>query len=232
MIRAAALLLVAAVLPGCAQSSSPPLPAPGLAAPSAAPAVPAAGRSVGAPTWTPGDRWTYVWTSGNDQGRKTVEIREIKEINGVRYYVVRNAGADHYWTTDLHWAGSVRDAKVEARMVPPEPWYQWPLQAGQQWQHRGEYEQAGGKQRADDAFAVAGPENVEVPAGSFEAFKITRTGSSGDSDQYWYVPQVRSYVRWIGRRGTVQFEEKLSEYRVAGMPPAPTEAPVTPSTLR
>jgi hypothetical protein len=155
-----------------------------------------------------------VWTSGQERGTRTIEVREVKAVNGVQYYVVRNTEAevDQYWTMDLRWAASVRESKVEARMVPPEPWFTWPLRVGQQWQHRGEYEQVGGKQRAEDSFVVVASERVEVPAGAFEALKITRTGAGGDSDQYWYVPEVRSYVRWIGRRGSVEFEERLSEY--------------------
>jgi hypothetical protein len=195
-------------------------------------ASPAPARAAVAPTWHPGDRWTYQWTSGKDQGSKTVEVREVKDLNGIRYYVVRNAEADHYWTLDLHWAGSVRDSKVEARMIPPEPWYTWPLQVGQQWQHRGEYEQAGGKQPAEDVFVVVGAESVEVPAGTFQGFKIKRTGRAGDTDEYWYVPEVRSYVRWIGRRGSVQFEERLSEYRVAGVLAPSAEPPRSPSSPR
>jgi hypothetical protein len=223
--KALALFIVPAMA-GCSISGSPPSSPP-------VPVVsPAPVRTAAAPTWQPGDRWTYLWTSGNDRGSKTVEVREVKDLNGIRYYVVRNADADHYWTLDLHWAGSVRDSKVEARMVPPEPWFTWPLQVGQQWQHRGEYEQAGGKQRAEDAFVVVGTEAVEVPAGTFLGFKITRTGNGGDSDQYWYVPEVRYYVRWIGRRGNVQFEERLSEYRVAGALPGSTEPPRSPSSPR
>jgi hypothetical protein len=245
MIRLLTLLTLAFIAPmiaGCSSSGSgsaaPPAPvvsaaparttaAPPAAVVSAVPLHPAV-----APTWQPGDRWTYLWTSGKEQGSKTVEVREVKDVNGVRYYVVRNAEADHYWTLQLHWAGSVRDSKVEARMVPPEPWFTWPLQIGQQWQHRGEYEQAGAKKPAQDVFVVVGTETVAVPAGTFQGFKITRTGQGGDTDEYWYVPEVRSYVRWIGRRGSVQFEELLSEYRVAGAVSPSTEPPRPPSSLR
>jgi hypothetical protein len=163
------LAFLSFVIGGCSaqrfDAASPPL------------ASPAPVRSVVAPTWHPGDRWTYMWTRGNDRGSNTLEVREVREIAGVRYYVVRNADVDHYWTVDLHWVGTVRDSKPEARMVPPEPWFKWPLQIGQQWRHRGQYEQADGKGRAaDDTFTVVASETVEVPAGTFQGFKITRTG--------------------------------------------------------
>jgi hypothetical protein len=211
--RRVALALAVAALGGCSLfRGTPDAPPGGVAAPSSAPRIRAEVTPL--PVWRPGDRWAYVWTSGTEQGSKTIEVREVKAVNGVRYYVVRNtqAEADQYWTMDLHWAASVREAKVQARMVPPEPWFMWPLRVGQQWQHRGNFEQVGSTQRADDAFAVVGAETVDVPAGTFEALKVTRTGTGGDSDQYWYAPEVRSYVRWIGRRGSVDFEERLSEY--------------------
>src|SRR5262245_9520262 len=232
--------LAISTLSGCGVSTTQP--APTTAAPASTLAPPAASpgpaQPVTPPTWKPGDRWTYAWTSGTERGQKTVEVREIRELNGVRYYVVRNAEADHYWTLDLHWVGSVRNAKAEARMDPPEPWYRWPLEIGRQWEHRGEFAQADGKRRAvEDVFVVLGTEAIQVPAGTFQGVRITRTGRAGDTDEYWYVPEVRSYVRWIGRRfdaqGNVQeFEERLSEFRAAGTSPPSREPLRAPSGLR
>jgi hypothetical protein len=173
--------------------------------------------------WRRGDRWTYGWTSGTLKGTKTIEVIDVRNVNGVQYYIVKNAEADHYWTLDLHWAASVRDARVEARMVPPEPWFVWPLEAGRGWRHRGVYEQADGKVEADHAFVVVGPDTIEVPAGKFSALKITRGQGASDSDEYWYAPQIRSYVKWIGRRGKVEFEESLLSHE-----PAPATSPATP----
>jgi len=241
--RLVGLVFVISMLTACSLSSSqPPTPTASTSGPSVASSPSAAKsrstRAATAPTWAPGDRWTYAWTSGKDGGRKTVEVREIRELNGALYYVVRNAGADHYWTRDIHWVGTVRDSKPETRMDPPEPWFSWPLEPGRQWQHRGEFAQADGKRSvAEDVFVVVGTEAVEVPAGTFQAFRITRTGRGGDTDEYWYVPEVRSYARWIGRRldgqgNVIQFEERLAEYRAAPTLPPPGEPPRVPSSLR
>ena len=48
---------------------------------------------------------------------------------------------------------------------------------------------------------VVAAEAVAVPAGRFNAWKIVRETERRDSDQYWYAPDVRFYVKWIGRRG-------------------------------
>ncbi len=183
------------------------------------------------PEWRPGDRWVYDWTSGTNTGTKTVEVLEIKEINRVRYYVVLAGDVEHfeqYFTLDFRWSAISRDSRVEARMIPPQPWFIWPLEVGSRWVHRGVYEGLDGNKQYNDTFAVVASETVEVPAGRFPALKVVREASSRDSDQYWFAPEVRWYVRWIGRRGEVQFEERLREYHVAPRlipEPAPVEPP-------
>lgn len=184
-------------------------------------------RAQTPPVWVPGDRWVYRWTSGAERSTRTVEMLEVKELNGVRYFVVRNADAHHYWTSDLHWAGTVRATKVEARMVPPAPWFVWPLEIGRRWTHHGTYEDSTGKREATEVFVVEAVEPIEVPAGRFTAVKIVREGTEEQADQYWYVPEVRSYVRWSGRRGNFEFDEQLIEYRPA--PRAGLEAPGSPA---
>jgi hypothetical protein len=167
------------------------------------------------PEWRPGDRWIYEWTSGSDAGTKTAEVAEIREVNELPYYVIKIGGTDHFYTRDLHWAGAARDSRVEARMTPPQPWFLWPLEVGRRWEHRGLYEQPGTRHEQANTFAVVAVERVEVPAGQFAAVKIVREGTGADTDQYWFVPEIRWYIKWIGRRGDVQFEERLREYHAA-----------------
>ena len=204
----AVLLAVA----GCAAGSAPPTPAQGAST------RPASAAPIVAPAWQAGDRWVYDWTSGKESGTKTVEVVDLRTVNNVRYYVVRLGDAEHYYTDALHWAAAIRDGKVEARMVPPQPWFAWPLAAGMRWTHRGRFEQQAGVTTFDDRFAVIGAEPVEVPAGRYEAIKLVRETDRRDGDEYWYAPQVRWYVRWLGRRGDSQFEERLREYRPAPRP--------------
>jgi hypothetical protein len=85
-----------------------------------------------------------------------------------------------------------------------------------------------GKVQHNDSFAVIAAETVEVPAGRFRALKVVRETDRRDSDLYWYAPEVRWYVKWIGRRRDTQFEEQLREYRMAPRL-IPESAPGTPS---
>jgi hypothetical protein len=166
----------------------------------------------GPPEWKAGDRWVFQWTSGAESGTKTVEIADVRDVNGVPYYVVRLGDMDHYYTRELHWAAAIRESKVEARIVPPQPWFAWPLEVGRRWSHQGSFEDRNGRVAYNDRFAVVAQETVEVPAGRFDTLKVVRETDRRDSDEYWYAAPVRWHVRWKGRRGDVEFEERLQSY--------------------
>jgi hypothetical protein len=164
------------------------------------------------PTWNVGDRWTFEWRSGGQAGTRDVEVVRATDIRAVRYYVVRIGDLDFYLTPDLHWAASARDSVVESRVVPPRRWFAWPLVVGTEWEHRSLYEAATLKTPQVDRFSVVKAEPVEVPAGRFDALKVVRREDGPDFDEYWYAPEARWYVRWVGRRGAVEFEERLTRF--------------------
>jgi hypothetical protein len=213
--RSRSILCVAAVvlaLGGCAAGASPPTPA------GTTPSRPPSTQPVVAPAWQVGDRWVYEWSSGKETGTNTAEVIGTRDIGNAKYYVVRVGDAEHYYTEALHWASLVRDGRVEARMVPPQPWFEWPLVPGARWSGQSRFEQRDGAATYVDRFSVIGSETVEVPAGRYEAVKLTRETDRRDGDEYWYAPRVRWYVRWVGRRGDVQYEERLREYHPAARP--------------
>src|SRR5438034_1323572 len=133
-------------------------------APPAPPAATAAMSEATVPEWRVGDRWVYEWTSGQDRGTRTLEVRESTAVNGVEYYVVEiGPASQQYYTKNLHFAAAVQASRVLARMVPPQPWFVWPLKAAAQWSYQGVYEERGSSKRQSDAFGVVGIELVTVP---------------------------------------------------------------------
>lgn len=202
---------------GCVTPAAPTTPPPTTLASTAA--------IISAPEWRPGDRWVYGWTSGSDTGTKTVEVVGIREINKVTFYLVQVGDLEHFYTRDLQWAGTMRDQKIESRMSPPQPWFAWPLEGGRRWTHHATYEDANGRSEVTDRFSVVATEMVDVPAGRFNAVKVVRETDRRDVDEYWFAPEVRFYVKWVGRRGDVRFEEQLRDYRQA-----PRLIPERPST--
>jgi hypothetical protein len=197
---------------GCAAGSAPP------GRDAEAPPLPAIAGSLAAPTWVAGDLWVYEWSSGKESGTKTVEVLGLREAGGARYYVVRVGDAEHYYTEGLHWAAAVREGKVEARMAPAQPWFQWPLAPGARWSGQSRFEHREAVVTHHDRFTVVGPESLDVPAGRYQAMKVTRETDKRDRDEYWYAPDVRWYVRWVGRRADTEFDERLREYRAAPRP--------------
>jgi hypothetical protein len=167
---------------------------------------------VARPEWRVGDRWVHSWTAGTDNGAKTSEVVELREVGGVQYYVLRVGTVDHYYTLDLHWAAGVVESKVAARATPPQPRFNWPLEVGKRWDYQGVFEEKDRKDRMRETYRVVGVEQVAVPAGTFRAFKLVREVDGSIVDQYWYAPDVRWYVKWLGRRGSDEFQEVLQEY--------------------
>lgn len=165
------------------------------------------------PEWRPGDRWVYRWRSAEQSGDRIVEVVEIRSMGGVRYYVARSDNVHEYWTPELHWAALVRDTKVEARMLPPEPWFVWPLEVGRRWTHSGVFEDREGRRESTHQFQVEAAETVEVPAGRFDTLRVVRETTTLHFDRYWYAPEVGSYVKWTGRRGHTEFAVELMEFR-------------------
>jgi hypothetical protein len=208
-----------------------------VSAPTATAPRPAAATAAGPPEWRPGDQWTFRWSVGNQGGTRTAEVVEVRTLGAQTYYVLRIGDVDHLYTPDLHVAATLKNETVQSRLVPPTPLFTWPLAAGRRWEHRGTYEEPGGKREVADSFTVIGSEMVETPAGRFNAIRVARTGSSGDSDEYWYAPEVHFYVKWLGRRGEAQVEEQLVSYRLVGgggtpsgsTPPSGPGAPPAPS---
>lgn len=177
--------------------------------------------SRAAPDWRPGDRWLYGLLIGTEHGTKThgtktVEVVEIRDINGALFYIVRVGEVEHhFYTAQLEWAGHARAQKVESRMSPPLPWFTWPLEPGRQWTYRGTLQEPSRAVERTDSFIVLGSEVVEVPAGRFNTLKVVHESDRGDRNEYWYAPDVRSYIKWVGRRGTSRTEEQLREYQAA-----------------
>jgi hypothetical protein len=195
-------------MPGGAPSQAPPTPAVTRA--------PAEDPVASVPEWRKGDRWVYDWTSGTERGTRTVEVAGLQTVNTIDFYVVDvGPTSQQYYTKDLHFAASVQASRVLARMVPPQPWFVWPLKIGARWDYRGVYEEQKTSRPENDSFVVAGIEQVTVPLGTFRAYKLVRQTDRSDGDQYWYAPEARWYVRWTGRRGDMDFEEVLKMYQPA-----------------
>ena len=225
-VAALALLASALSIAACRGGQSaqvrpiPPEPPPPVAAPrSTAIPSPTPLKTVAAaqkpPAWRLGDRWIYGIIVGAEQGTKTVEVIEVHDTSSVPFYVLRIDGLEHFYTAQMQWVGHARDRKMETRINPPLPWFNWPLEPGRRWTYRGTLRDATGSLQREDTFVVLGVELVDVPAGRFDTIKVLHEGDQGDRDEYWFAPEARSYVKWIWQRGAARSEQQLREVHFA-----------------
>ena len=193
--------------------------------------------SITRPEWRAGDQWIYAWTAGESKGTKISQVLGSREVRGAQYLVLRIEPVNAYFTLDLHWAWatSIAESRVTSRAIPPLPWFNWPLEVGKRWEYQGVLESQESKDRVRDSYKVMGMEDVQVPAGTFRAVRIVREVNASVVDQYWYAPDVRWYVKWLGRRGKDEFQEVLQEYRPAPQASVPAPAvdrPASPGESR
>jgi hypothetical protein len=176
------------------------------------------GFSIPCPVWTKGDSWTFL-RSKDVQALESLTAKTAWVVEGVEgyWYRVRIDNATVYLTREL----AVRStADSEGRLThennPPLQWYEWPLKLGQQWAQRVNWSKPGSSGSIKQSFRTSKAlERVMVPAGEFHAIKIMRD-AGGSSDEYWYSPEVKNFVKWIKRGQDGTRIMALSEYKLAG----------------
>jgi hypothetical protein len=168
------------------------------------------------PTWAPGDSWTY--RGRRPSGPYTITRKVLREglFQDQPAYEIE-AGSAHYWyTRELGYLARTTGDRTTRLATPPEDW-QWPLQVGKTWSATVTWTERGEKEEEfvlTSVWAVESYEDVKTPAGTFKAFKVSRREiESGASEEFWYSPDVKG---WVKIRGTKtadgDFEEELTAF--------------------
>ena len=162
-------------------------------------ATPASRADV--PVWKAGDEWQYRWQSPRGSGTYVLAVSREESLDGVAYYVVA-AGTtreSYYRTSDFAYFMDKVNGQVELRHTPPSaylPWPPWPDE-----RIEGTYTSERPLDRRTDQVAVrcesGAPEAVSVPAGTFDAVKITGRNSLTGSVtvERWASVAVKNLVR-------------------------------------
>ena len=170
------------------------------------------------------DRWVYRNT--NVRRKPPAVIYELRvsfvDSRAIHAVIERQGGrkdTDATWTRDWNAVNAVDEGVFEVI-------FQFPLSTGQQypamWEVRrpraGEFHV-----RHERKVTVMGWEDVEVPAGKFRALKIQadgyfkrfdRVASDEARNTYWYVPQVKRWVKHVYQDVQGEIVEELYFYRV------------------
>ena len=174
------------------------------------------------------DRWVYRHIDRRFKPPAYVyELRvTFVDSRAIHAVVERQGGKreadDATWTAD--WSGVV--GVDEGVMEIEQGLLQFPLSPGREyaaaWTMRrprsGAFEV-----RHERTVKVVGWEEVEVPAGKFRALKVQAVGayrrldrpfSGAAQNTYWYVPQVKRWVKSVYKDAELEVVDELYFYRV------------------
>ena len=185
LLRLLVLLPLGLALAGCA--------AVGPGASSAAPGAPTAER----PIYKLGDKW--ILADG---------VYELVRIEEDIYVFAASPFKEFHLSKDLTIAKIVKGDAIHEFYPPPK--LRWPLEIGKWGQSEVSWSYPQGpKQRAWITWQIDAYEDVQVPAGTFKAFRIVHNlragvdlragGGMWNRDFYlWYSPEARQLIKGEG----------------------------------
>jgi hypothetical protein len=100
---------------------------------------------------------------------------------------------------------------MKTEYQPTKQYLKNPLKSGDSWQWKGKGMMG---LEIDESNEVTGPENVSVPAGRFEAMKVTTKvvqGGAPVTKTYWYAPGT-GMVKSMTDTGSVKSTTELLEH--------------------
>ena len=166
----------------------------------ASPSVSVAAASTPA-TWKPGDEWSYRWESPRGKGTFVWAVDREEVLDGTAFYVVKSGGTReiYYRKSDFAYYMDKVDGQVETRHTPPTAYFPWPPAPGAKVELRYTRERPLERQTEEMALACesGASEPVTVPAGTFDAVKVTCRNSRTNavSVEMWLSPAVKHMVR-------------------------------------
>lgn len=169
------------------------------------------------PTWNAGDSWTYRGRGPSGTYNVTRKVLREGIFEGREAYEVDGGGTHYWYTKQLGYLARTKGDETTRLARPPEDW-QWPIQVGKQWSaivawiDRTDTQQQ--TYTLTSVWTVEAYEEVKTPAGTFKAFKVTRREiESGASQELWYSPEVKSWIKIRGANtADGNYEEELTSF--------------------
>lgn len=153
------------------------------------------------PEWKVGYEWRYAWKGPKGSGTLTREIVREDAFEGVPSYVMRAAKSEYYITKNgLGELAGMSGGRLTLKRDSPYQFFSWPLEIGKEWKNSflSENIQEKSSQTFDLRMVIVKIEEIKVPAGTFETFKIEAYDSYGGNltSEYWYSPKAKWFVRF------------------------------------
>lgn len=160
-----------------------------------------------------GTRLVFDKTTGGQSERlawTVVDETAYRERLVVR--LISHAGFEFYDLETKSWMATMLHGKMQ-EVFPHNGQLSSPLWVGKSWPATFLYTRRDGSQAEQKrTWTVEARETIEVPAGSFDTFRI-RSAGNNLTITLWYAPQLKFFVRRV-TEGMVQVEQVLVEYRL------------------
>ena len=156
-----------------------------------------------APTWNPGDQWTFWWESPRGSGTFVWSVDRAQVVDGTEYYVIRSGATREffYQKDDLAWRMVTVNGAVESQSEPAQRRYVWPLTVGGTWEQTvaitTESQGKSAKETRGRTCQVTGEETVTVAAGTYRTIKTEcrDTATNEIVMRMWYAPEAKHWVK-------------------------------------
>ena len=176
------------------------------------------GIKVERPEWRVGYQWQYAWTGPAGKGTFTQELIGEDSVDGTPVWVIRSLKNDNLFDKNMMGLVGVRlGEKWILKRSAPLQLLSWPLEAGREWNnsHVVDRIQEKSSQSIDARIVVANVEEIKVPAGTFESYRIeVYNNYTGQLfSEHWYSPKVKWFVKNKTYLATGVREEELLSYK-------------------
>jgi uncharacterized caspase-like protein len=172
-----------------------------------------------------GDQWTYYRTIRDGEGtqRRNYVTRIVVAASAAGYTIEQSDAAQ---PAQFDLDGNQLSGPLRSGMVtfePMDPVFRFPLTPGARWETKSREALPSHAVEVDSTITVGGWEEVTVPAGRFNAVKISRVSYrrgepfpgqmqvSKRVSSYWYLPALRNIVRFealeVTDRGAVTLDQ-------------------------
>ena len=152
------------------------------------------------PTWKVGNQWSYRWESSRGKGTFVWRVLAEEAVDNATCYLVDSGRYQIYFRKADFALVQEKDRTVlDLKYVPARRFLAWPLHVGRAWEvlYTQEVHRRGSTALRLGVWRVERKEQIAVPAGTFEAFKVVERDKWANAvvSQIWVAPKVKGLVK-------------------------------------
>jgi hypothetical protein len=176
-----------------------------------------------APVLRVGDEWSYRWESPRGGGTFVWRVSGEETVDGTDSYIIdTGTRLTYYRKSDLAELQEKERDVLVFRNRPPRQIAVWPLFVGREWE-ASIVRESPRERRTNNwlrTWRVESKEQITVPAGSFETFKVVeRDKWTGEPTlELWWAPQLKWVARWRTHLSYGVSKSELTAFKLMGEP--------------